>query len=147
MKTTNNHVLTENFTLAEMIKSDTAEKRNIDNVPNSQDIIDNLTALCENVLQPARDQLGSPIIVNSGYRCPQLNLAVGGVVKSQHLQGQAADIRPKDMTQYTRLWAIMLFLPFDQLIDEIRCNGRKRWIHVSFRRDGRNRRKVLTIKK
>lgn len=75
--------LTENFTLEELVHSDTANAKGIDNTP-TQEIIDNLKELAENVLQPIRDKWGKPLIVNSGYRCKKLNKAVGGVSTSQH---------------------------------------------------------------
>lgn len=84
--------LTKNFTLQELTKSATATRLKIDNTP-SQRIIKNLTELASKVLQPIRDKYGKPIIVTSGYRCEQLNKAVGGVPFSQHCQGQAADIK------------------------------------------------------
>ena len=83
--------LTKNFTLEELVHSDTANAKGIDNTP-TQEIIDNLKELAENVLQPIRDKWGKPLTVNSGYRCKELNKAVGGVSTSQHQKGKAADI-------------------------------------------------------
>ena len=79
------------FTIEELTRSTTARQRGIDNTP-SQQVIDNLTALVNNVLDPLRQAWGKPIHVNSGYRCPALNKAVGGVPHSQHMLGEAADI-------------------------------------------------------
>ena len=84
--------LTTNFTLEELYASPTAQRRHIDNTPTIV-VQQNLKMLAENVLQPIRDTYGYPIIVNSGYRCAELNKAVGGVRNSQHLTGCAADIR------------------------------------------------------
>ena len=84
--------LTENFSLGELLKSQTAERKGIDNKPSDPSIIVNLQVLCEKVLQPVRDEFNSPVVINSGYRSPKLNKAVGSSSKSQHTKGQAADI-------------------------------------------------------
>ena len=102
-------------------------------------VVENLRALCVNILQPLRDALGSPVNLNSGYRCPSLNKSIGGASGSQHMTGQAADI--VDFTHgnefmYNKI--IELNLPFDQLINEFGF----RWIHVSFDLK-RNRRQLL----
>lgn len=80
-----------NFTVDELCRSKTAQRRGINNTPTPS-IRVNLEKLIANVLQPLRDKYGKPIIVDSGYRCPKLNQAVGGAKTSQHLYGQAADI-------------------------------------------------------
>lgn len=77
--------------MAELTKSETAMRRKIDNTP-TEAVKKNLTALVDKVLDPLREAWGQPIIVSSGYRCPKLNRAVGGVASSQHTLGQAADI-------------------------------------------------------
>ena len=79
------------FTIKELCRSTTADRKGIDNRCGS-DIEANLTALVDNVLDPLREWYGKPIVVNSGYRCPALNKAVGGATTSQHMSGQAADI-------------------------------------------------------
>lgn len=84
--------LTEHFTLSEFVRSETAERNHINNTP-SQEVVDNLRALCRNVLEPARVAFGEPIYITSGYRCPALNKAVGGKITSQHLRGEAADLQ------------------------------------------------------
>lgn len=132
------------FTIQELTISNTAERKGIDNTPD-QKAAAALTALVANVLDPLREAWGRPIVVNSGYRCPKLNRAVGGVARSQHTKGEAADIR----TLSNRRWEneqlfkliVQLKLPFDQLIDE---HGYS-WIHVSYA-EGRNRRQVLHVK-
>ena len=127
------------FTIDELCRSDTARIRGIDNTP-TEDVKRNLEALVDNVLDPLREWYGKPIYVNSGYRCPALNKAVGGVASSQHLTGQAADIDVNDRAENRRLMKhIEDSLDFDQLIWE---NGGA-WVHVSYRPDGRNRRQVL----
>jgi uncharacterized protein YcbK (DUF882 family) len=96
---------------------------------------ENLMALVENVLEPAREKLGGPIIVNSGYRCERHNKAVGGVANSQHLRGEAADIRCEDNKRLAKI--IVEAGRFDQLIIY------PTFIHVSFKRLGANRKQVL----
>lgn len=126
--------LSKNFTLEEMTASTTAKNLVINNTPSAQEI-ENLRALCVNVLQPLRDALGEPIIVSSGYRCAKLNNAVGGAKNSHHVTGQAADIhtlsdKPKDNKKLFDLF-LSLHLPFTQLIDEYGYN----WVHISYQQN------------
>lgn len=124
------------FTLYEMVNSPTAKRLGIDNTPTEK-IVENLQALVNNVLDPLRLEWGRPIIVTSGYRCPKLNNKIGGAQNSQHLYGQAADIRtvtdhPDDNMELLRC-LIKSGLPFDKLIAEyVDKYGRPDWIHVSF---------------
>ena len=132
--------LTENFTINELTYSVTAQANNIDNRP-SVEVIANLKALCENVLQPLRNHLGCPIIVTSGYRCSDLNKKIGGKPNSQHLKGQAVDFvvpqkNLKDIFNY-----IKTTLSFDQLLLE--SNKTDKWIHVSFCQNGYNRHQAV----
>jgi zinc D-Ala-D-Ala carboxypeptidase len=83
--------LTQNFTLSEMTKSETALRFGMDNTPTSSEI-ENLRILCENVLQPVRNYYGMGVKVNSGYRHPLVNAKVGGSATSDHCKGMAADI-------------------------------------------------------
>lgn len=129
------------FTLQEFFHSAVARARRIPNTPDDSAIA-NLQALVDNVLDPARELLGLPISVNSGYRSPALNKAVGGVADSQHLLGQAADITTYSTVGNRRLYEILLKLPFDQLIWERGNDKGPAWIHVSYRREG-NRGEVL----
>lgn len=117
------------FTINELCRSETASKHKIDNTPSAE-IIANLTALVDNVLDPLREAWGRQIIVTSGYRCEALNKLVGGVPKSQHKQGQAADISTGSIEDNKKLFelAIKLKLPYDQIIDEY---GYK-WVHISY---------------
>lgn len=132
------------FTLEELIKSSTARRKGIPNLPNGEQK-ENLIALVDNVLDPLRKLWGQPIIVTSGFRCTKLNRAVGGVAKSQHTKGQAADIRTVENTTMAnkRLFDVAMRsgLPFDQLIDEYGYN----WIHISYNTKG-NRKQVLHLK-
>ena len=131
---------TKNFTLHEMLTSQTASRMGFaEQYEPSEKIISNLEALCENVLQPLRDTIKSPVIVSSGYRCLRVNTVIGGAAKSQHLTGHAADIQDfKNGNEFLLRKIVELELPFDQLINEFNFD----WVHVSFdpRRD---RRQVL----
>ena len=84
--------ISENFSFSEFERSDTAKKRDIINVISTAKGRDSIQALVINVLQPLRTAVGIPMPINSGYRCPELNAAVGGVPTSQHMKGEAADI-------------------------------------------------------
>ena len=130
------------FTINELTHSTVAKAQNIDNSP-CFNVIGALTSLTDNVLDPLREAFGSAIRVNSGYRCPDLNKAVGGASASQHLRGEAADISAGSTEGNRRMFdlAIKLKLPFDQLIDE---HG-YRWLHISHRK-GVNRNQILHIK-
>jgi uncharacterized protein YcbK (DUF882 family) len=128
------------FTIAELCKSDTAVRKNIDNSPTSE-IINNLEQLVRYILDPLREKYGKPIRVNGAYRCPELNKAVGGSKTSQHMTGQAADITVGTPDQNKKLFQLIIDmnLPFDQLIDEKNF----RWVHVSY--SPRHRKQILHL--
>lgn len=132
------------FTMNELTHSATAIRKGIDNTPDNTAKA-NLTALVANILDPLREAYGKPIVVSSGYRCAKLNRAVGGVARSQHITGQAADIQSvsKSKAEHKKLFELAqrLRLPFDQLIDEYDY----KWVHISFNTRG-NRRQVLHVK-
>lgn len=117
------------FTLPELLRSNTARCKAIDNTP-SFEVVTNLRYLVVFILDPLRKAFGHPIRVTSGYRCPALNAAVGGVHNSQHLSGQAADIVPVSGGTVRDLFKLAqsINLPFDQLILE---KGGA-WLHISF---------------
>lgn len=119
----------EHFTIEELCHSDTAIAKGIDNTP-SEEVKKNLEALVENVLDPLREAYGKPIYINSGYRCPELNKAVGGVSNSEHLTGRAADLDTNSYYENKRLFELAqeLNLPYRQLIDE----SNLAWVHVSY---------------
>ena len=127
------------FTLQELTRSATARRLGIYNTPPAS-AVKALNELVDNVLDPLREAWGGPIRVNSGYRCPALNKAVGGSPYSQHQRGEAADITVGTPSANRRLLALIkrLDLPVDQCIDEKGC----RWIHVSHRK-GHNRRQYM----
>lgn len=113
--------LTRNFNLEEFLKLSSHP----DNVPSMQ-VVCNLQYGVSTILQPVRDALGCPIIINSGYRNPEYNKSVGGVANSQHLTGCAADIRPKDPDKFIMLLYLLKQYHFDQLLEG------KGWCHVSW---------------
>lgn len=131
--------LSDHFTLNEFTYSATARAQGIDNSVPSDTVLMNLKALCKNVLEPLRLRYGKPIRISSGYRCPKLNKAVGGVASSAHLLGQAADVNVGSREENARLFELIqkMKLPFDQLIDEYGMA----WVHVSY--SPRHRRQVI----
>lgn len=132
--------LSKNFTLEEFTKSQVAIRHGIPNNPGAEEI-ENLKALCENVIQPVRDRLGEAIFVSSGYRSQALNTAIGGALGSQHQKGEAADLEAQDNSKL--FFAIMSNGNFDQLIWEFGGDNAPAWVHVSYRRDGKNRGQIL----
>jgi len=125
--------LTQNFSLAEMVKSETALRNGLDNTPGDAEI-ENLRTLCEQILQPIRTAYGRGVKVNSGFRHPNVNAAVGGSRTSDHCKGQAADIEipgipNADLAQY-----IADNFEFTQLILEFYTPGipDSGWVHVSY---------------
>ena len=140
--------MTRNFSLEEMLRSDTAIRCGIANRPKTKQeettVVENLRALCREVLQPLRDHLGRPVVISSGYRCRELNEKVGGAKNSQHMRGEAADIRVKDSRELTETMRfIMDETEFDQLIREKSATGE--WVHVSYKRNGKNRQHVFKM--
>ena len=135
--------LSKNFTLAEFTKSQTATRRGIDNTPEGEHL-EAAKELFENVVQAVRDHFGVTVI-NSGYRGPELNEAVGGSSKSQHCKGEAVDIECPGNSNYDVAKWIEDNLDFDQLILEFYTPGipDSGWVHVSYKPEG-NRKSVLT---
>ena len=138
--------LSKHFTLSEMTKSQTGARKGIDNTPGPE-VVANLVVLCVNVLEKVRNHWGDPITVNSGYRCPKLNKAIGGAKNSQHVVGQAADIEISGVDNKILFSWIRDNLEFDQLILEYYKEGipSSGWVHVSWNPAG-NRKNVLIIK-
>ena len=130
--------LTTNFTLEELCESEIATANGIKNTPNKvQEAA--LRKLCENILQPLRDYLGEEVKSSSGFRCAKLNELAGGEPTSQHLKGEADDIKTAQMRK--AFLHIQNNLPFDQLIWENGNDCKPQWIHVSY--SSRNRRQIL----
>jgi zinc D-Ala-D-Ala carboxypeptidase len=125
--------LTENFSLHELTKSETALRLNLDNTPD-EDTINSLRLLAQRVLQPVRDHYGMGVKVNSGYRSPESNAAVGGSKTSDHCKGQAADIEIPSVPNAELAQWIMYNLDYTQLILEFYTPGipDSGWVHVSY---------------
>ncbi|MFT3754274.1 MAG: D-Ala-D-Ala carboxypeptidase family metallohydrolase [Paludibacter sp.] len=133
-----NYQLSKNFSLEEL----TVTRSQLPNVPSAPDV-ERLQSLVTNVLQPLRDLYGQAICVNSAFRSPAVNRAIGGASNSQHLAGEAADLEVVDNALLFNL--IRNHLPFDQLIWESGNDQHPAWVHVSFRATG-NRHQVLKMK-
>ena len=136
--------LSEHFKLEEFTRSPTAKAHGISNDPTPLQM-SNMKALCEKVLEPLRNAFKCPIVIGSGYRCQKLNKLVGGVYNSQHMTGEAADIHIPDNELGLKWFEwIRTHCPYDQLIIERNTkNSTRYWIHVSYRRDGKNRMQVI----
>ena len=133
--------LSKNFTVEELMRSDTATRLGIINVPAAHNV-ESLRKLAENVLQPVRDHFG-PIRITSGYRCPALCGAIGSSPNSNHTRGEAADIEPVDRS--IKLVDVLSWihdnLEYRELIAEYFPGG---WVHVAYREGGNDR--VLKLK-
>lgn len=156
--------LTEHFSLEEFTYSSTANVRGIDNSLNPNNpahakIISNLTNLCKEVLEPLRQHFFDNLppkqgelkggFISSGYRCPQLNAAVGGSKTSQHMKGEAADIYLSDQSKLREWFTYLMDGQFDQLIMERASKTSSHyWIHISCKSDpSKNRHQVEYITK
>ena len=144
--------LSDHFTLAEMTNSMYAQRHGINNrlkVGNSRDdwVIQNLTHLCTTILEPVRTHFGKPITPSSGYRCEELNKAIGGSARSQHMVGEAVDFEIAGVRNIDLAYWCQSNLGFDQLILE--CydpdDGEAGWVHISTRRESSNRNVVNTM--
>jgi zinc D-Ala-D-Ala carboxypeptidase len=138
--------ISPNFTLQEMIKSQTATRLGIDNSPTEAHI-EALGALCENVLEPTRANFAAPVVVSSGYRSAFLCEEIGSKPTSQHCKGEAVDFEVIGNDNYKVAKWIESNLDFDQLILEFYESGKPNsgWIHVSYKSDGQNRKQALTF--
>lgn len=126
-----------NFKISELIYSETAIIKSINNMPDINSL-DNLLDLIFYCLQPIRDKLNEPMIITSGFRCKEINKLVGGAYNSQHLYGQAADFVVKKYTPSQIIEKIKKSnIEFDQLINEY-----NKWVHISFNK-GKNRHQIL----
>jgi len=137
--------LSANFTLDELIKSQVAERKNINNNP-TPDVIENLKELCINVLQPIRSHFDKPVIISSGYRSAQICIEIGSSINSQHCLGMAVDceiwgISNKDLFNYVRN-----NLEYDQAIleffkgDEEPNSG---WCHFSYNKNDNRKQSLI----
>lgn len=132
------------FTIDELCASTVAKQKGIDNTPTSI-IRSRLNTLITECLDKVREIYGAPIIVSSGYRCPILNKAVGGVDNSAHLTGYAADLIPAKGGSLRGIFeACIRFGNFDQLIIEEK--GLSKWVHISYSGNSKKRREILAYK-
>ena len=136
--------LSQNFTLAELIKSQTAERKSINNNPN-EDNIENLQRLCNEILQPIRNYYGKVVSVSSGFRSPELCEAIGSSKTSQHASGQAADFEIYGVSNKKLADYIADNLDFDQLILEYWKpeEPNSGWVHCSYKSADSNRKEYL----
>ena len=140
--------LSKNLALAEVIRSETAKRKGISNMPTPEHI-ENFKLLAEKVFQPIRDHFGVPIRISSGYRSKELNTAIGGSLSSQHCQGEAIDI-DMDGTTVTNAEIFNYIkdnLNFDQLIWEFGTDTNPDWVHVSYDSAGKQRKQILKAKR
>lgn len=128
--------ITSNFSYREFEYSKKAEEKGICNVIRTFEVRDAVKELVETVLQPLRDNWGKPLHINSGYRCPDLNKAVGGQPTSQHVKGEAADVACDKPVELARLAAAMR-LPYDQMIIY------PTFVHFSHKLKGQQRAQIL----
>ena len=135
--------LTKNFSLNELTKSQTAERKDIDNTPSAEHQ-ENLKSLCEMILQPIRDHFGQVVSVSSGYRSPELCTAIGSKITSQHAKGEAADFEIFGVSNKELADWINENLTYDQLILEYwkESDPNSGWVHCSFTLNG-NRKQYL----
>lgn len=126
--------ITDNFTMEEFTRSDTAERMGISNEPGSRERLA-VVNLCCKTLQPLRDAIGKPVRINSGYRRPELNKAVGGVPTSQHMKGEAADLAIDGKARELLDLLQEKGIPFDQAILYRKSN----FLHVSLKLEGEQR--------
>ena len=133
--------LSKNFTLPEIIHSNTAKRLGINNAPNKEHL-KNMQVLVRDLIQPMRDVLG-PIRISSGYRNPELNRAIGGSSKSQHCKGEALDLQYWSKGEMCNKeiydWVIKSGIEFDQMINEFDYS----WIHISLKSNAKNRKQIL----
>lgn len=134
------------FTLPELLRSETAKKKNIDNTP-SFEVVEHLSLLTERILEPLRAAYGKAVFVSSGFRCPALNKAVNGAKDSAHERGDAADLQAADMAEFkafVRKWLIEQRIKFDQCI--IEKSGNVEWIHISlYSKTGAQRGQIFSM--
>jgi hypothetical protein len=135
--------LSGHFSLSELTKSQTAERKGIDNKPTLEHI-ENLTELCTQILEPTRRNFGKPMIITSGYRSEELCVAIGSKTTSQHAKGQAADFEMIGLDNKSLAKYIKNNLVFDQLILEFYTpnDPSSGWVHCSYNKD-ENRKEAL----
>lgn len=124
--------ISKHLDLAELIRSESAKRLGISNMPTAEHI-ENMKQLAENIFEPMREHFGCPIYISSGYRSQALNAAIGGALNSQHNRGMAIDI-DMDGTNIknSAIFEYAKTLPFDQLIWEFGTKENPDWVHISY---------------
>ena len=137
-------MISKHISYKEGVYSNTATRRGIDNDP-TDDQLHFMEIIAEEVFEPLREYVGGPIKINSFYRSPELNTAIGGSKTSQHCKGQAMDIDDTfgRMTNAEMYYFIKEHLCFDQLIWEFGDDDNPNWVHVSYVSDSSNRNRCL----
>jgi len=142
--------LSEHLDLSEVIRSESAKRKGISNMPTPEHIA-NFKLLAENIFEPIRNHFRVPIIISSGYRSKELNADIGGSATSQHCSGEAIDIdmdgTPNGVTNKMIFDFIKDNLNFDQLIYEFGTAENPDWVHVSYESSGKQRKQVLKATK
>jgi hypothetical protein len=135
--------LSNNFSLNELTRSQTAERKGIDNTPSAEHQ-ENLKSLCTHVLQPIRDHFSRVVTISSGYRSPELCVAIGSKTTSQHAKGEAADFEIFGVSNKELADWIHYNVQYDQLILEYwkESDPNSGWVHCSYSQ-GKNRRQYL----
>jgi hypothetical protein len=139
--------ISKHISYKEAIRSNTALRRGIENIPDI-DQLENMKVLAEKVFEPLRAWVGGPIKINSFYRSPELNVAIGGSKKSQHCEGLAIDIDDTYGGRFTNLNAEMFkyiryHLDYDQIIWEFGDEHNPAWVHISYVNEDENRQRCL----
>jgi phosphoribosylaminoimidazole-succinocarboxamide synthase len=138
--------LSEHLDLAEVVKSDSAKRKGISNMPTPEHL-ENFKKLAVNVFEPIRKHFGVPIHISSGYRSKELNAVIGGSLTSQHCTGEAIDIDMDGSAHGVTNKMVFDFiknnLSFDQLIFEFGTKDAPDWVHVSYESVGKQRKQVL----
>ena len=137
--------ISKHLTLAELIRSESAKRLGISNMPTDEHI-ENLKQLAENIFEPIREHFNHPIYISSGYRSKALNSAIGGSMNSQHSRGMAIDIdMDGTIIKNSAIFEYAKSLPFDQLIWEFGTKDNPDWVHISY--SPLHRRQILYAKK
>ena len=137
-------MISRHISYKEGVRSNTATRRGIDNTPDNKQL-DNMELVADEVFEPLRAYVGGPIKINSFFRCPELNKAIGGSSKSQHCKGQAIDIDDTfgRCTNAEMYHFIKEHLDFDQMIWEFGDDDNPDWVHVSYVSPEENRNRCL----
>jgi zinc D-Ala-D-Ala carboxypeptidase len=143
--------MTANFSLSELIASPTATAKGIkEQFTPSAEVVENLTTLAVNILQPLRDGLGRPLKITSGYRCERLNVAIGGSTTSEHCKGMAADLQlvvnGQNLSGLLYNKIIELKLNYTQMIWEFGTKEHPEWIHISYNKSNLKKQNLKAVK-